>query len=169
MRLSTKGQKALKTMHLVFVTIWFGSAVVMNLLRHLVEVKDAAGLYHVAYVLEAIDMKILVPGAIGCLLTGIAYGLFTNWGFFKHRWLAVKWALTVFMIAFGTFYMGPLVKENVIIGRAILDGTGDASRYWTNVEDSMYGGLLQLMLLVAVFVISVYKPWKKKKTDKKKG
>ena len=73
-KLSIKGMKALKVIHLVCAIAWFGSAISMNLLRHLVVVKDAAGMYWVAEILEAIDMKILVPGAIGCLLTGIVYG-----------------------------------------------------------------------------------------------
>ncbi len=122
-KLSAKGMKALKVVHLLCAIAWFGSAISMNLLRHLVVVKDAAGMYWMAEILEAIDMKILVPGAVGCLLTGIVYGIFTNWGFFKHRWLTVKWVLTLFMILFGTFYMGPLVKENVLIGKAIIEGT----------------------------------------------
>ena len=92
-------------------------------------------------ILEAIDMKILVPGAVGCLLTGIVYGIFTHWGFFKHRWLTVKWTLTLFMILFGTFYMGPLVKGNVLIGNAIMEGNSDAAQYWHNVSANAYAGV----------------------------
>ena len=44
-KLSTKGVKALKVLHLVCAIAWFGSAISMNLLRHLVEVKDAAGMF----------------------------------------------------------------------------------------------------------------------------
>ncbi len=160
--LSAKETKALKVVHLICAIAWLGSAISMNLLRHLVEVEDAAGLYWMAEILEAIDMKILVPGAIGCLLTGIAYGIFTNWGFFRHRWLATKWALTLFMILFGTFHMGPLVKENVLIGKAVMEGNGDAVQYWHNVAANAYGGLLQLALLTFVIILSVYKPWKQK-------
>ena len=42
-KLSAKGMKALKVVHLICVIAWFGSAISMNLLRHLVVVKDAAG------------------------------------------------------------------------------------------------------------------------------
>lgn len=166
MKLSTKGIKVLKLFHLVCVITWFGSAITMNLLRHLIDVKDAAGMYWMAEILEAIDMKILVPGAIGCLLTGIIYGTFTNWGFFRHRWLTVKCGLTFFMILFGTFYMGPMVKENVVIGKAILEGNGDIEQYWHNVADNGYAGLLQIVLLTVTTVISVYKPWKKKQKNR---
>ena len=161
-KLSAKGMKALKVVHLVCAIAWFGSAISMNLLRHLVVVKDAAGIYWVAKILEAIDMKILVPGAVGCLLTGIVYGIFTNWGFFKHKWITVKWALTLFMILFGTFYMGPLVKENVLIGKAIIEGNGDVAQYWQNVMANAYASLLQIVLLAVVTIVSVYKPWKRK-------
>lgn len=161
MKLSPKGMKALKVVHIISAVVWFGSAVSMNLLRHFAGNLDAAGMYWMAEILEAIDMKILVPGAIGCLLTGIVYGIFTKWGFFKYRWVAVKWVLTLFMILFGTFYMRPMVKENVIIGKAIMSGYGDAGQYWQNVADNAVAGLLQLVLLTAVTVISVYKPWKR--------
>lgn len=162
MKLTVKGTKALKVVHLVSAIAWFGSAISMNLLRHLVKADDAAGKYWMAEILEAIDMKILVPGAVGCLFTGIVYGAYTNWGFFKYRWLTVKWVLTAFMILFGTFYMGPLVKENVVIGRAIMDGGGDAMQYAANVMSSAWAGLLQMVLLTFVTIISVYKPWKRK-------
>ncbi|MGM9804116.1 MAG: hypothetical protein ACI308_08070 [Muribaculaceae bacterium] len=162
MKLSAKGMKALKVVHLVCVTAWFGSALAMNLLRHLVDVNSIEGMYWMAEVLEAIDMKILVPGAIGCLLTGIVYGTFTAWGYFKHHWLTVKWVLTIFMIAFGTFYMGPMVKQNVQIAKDLLQGAGDAALYHSNVVANGYSGLLQMVLLTAAVVISVYKPWKRR-------
>ena len=161
-KLSVNGMKALKVVHLVCVVAWFGSAIAMNLLRHLVDVDDAAGMYWMAEILEPIDMKILVPGAIGCLLTGIIYSAFTVWGFFKHRWIVVKWVLTLFMILFGTFYMGPIVKANVVIGKALIDGCGDAAQYWHNVTANAYAGGLQMVLLAIATIISVYKPWKRK-------
>ncbi len=161
-KLSAKEMKALKVIHLICAIAWFGSAISMNLLRHIVEAKDATGMYWIAEILEAIDMKILVPGAIGCLLTGTIYGVFTNWGFFRHRWLTVKWGLTMFMILFGTFCMGPLVKENVVIGKAIMEGCGNASKYWYNVTANEYTGLIQIALLTIVTIISVYKPCKKR-------
>lgn len=163
--LNTTGLKTLKVVHLVCAIIWIGSAIVMNLLRLLVNVSDAAGMYYMAEILEAIDIQILVPGAVGCLLTGIVYGCFTKWGFFKHRWLTVKWILTIFMILVGTFCMGPLIKENVVIGKALMNGGGDAILYADNVTANAWLGAMQLILLIFVVIISVWKPWKKKVTE----
>lgn len=83
MKLSTKGQKILKMVHLISVIAWVGAAIVMNSIRHLVTISDNASMYYMADFLEAVDMKILVLGAIVCLLTGLLYSLFTAWGFFK--------------------------------------------------------------------------------------
>lgn len=165
MKLKANGMKALKVVHLICAIAWFGSAISMNLLRHLVDVNTSSGMYWMAEILEAIDMKILVPGAIGCLLTGIVYCVFTNWGFFKHRWLVVKLVLTMFMILFGTFYMGPLVKANVLIGKSIMEGCGGMEQYWQNVNANAYAGLLQIVLLTIVTIISVYKPWKSRRNN----
>lgn len=180
MKLSARGQKILKIVHLVCAIAWIGSAIVMNTLRHLVDIDSVEGMYYVAVVLEAVDMDILVPGAILCLLTGVVYGLFTTWGFFKHRWLIVKWVLTVFMILFGTFYMGPHVKDNVSVGAELVERCGNDSgcfcmtpymdlwdAYTHNVMASTWSGALQLVLLTVVVVVSVFKPWKKGwKTEK---
>lgn len=165
-KLSNKGQRILKIIHLVCVIAWVGSAIIMNVLRHLVNVKDAPGMYYMAEILEAIDMKILVPGAVACLLTGLVYSICTPWGFVKHRWVAVKWVLTILMIALGTFFMGPLIEENTIIGSSLMEGQGNAAVYWENVAASAKWGAFQLCLLTFTIIISVIKPWKRDKSKR---
>ena len=110
----------------------------MNCIYHLVSVNDGAGMYYMADFLETVDMKILIPGAIVCLITGLLYSLLTPWGFFKYRWVAVKWILTILMIAQGTFFMGPLIKENVIIGHNLMteNAQGIAATSLENVAAS---------------------------------
>ena len=66
------------------------------------------------------------------------------------------------MISVGTFCMGPLIEENVVIGKALMEGAGDAALYNANVSTSGSLGLMQLTLLLIVLIISVWKPWKKK-------
>ena len=61
------------------------------------------------------------------------------------------------MIIFGTFYMGPLVKENVLIGKTLMEGNGDAAQYWHNVTANAYAGLLQIVLLTFVTIILLTK------------
>ena len=46
-----------------------------------------------------VDEYFLIPGGIGIVVTAILYGTITKWGFFKHKWITVKWILTVLLIA----------------------------------------------------------------------
>ena len=69
----------------------------------LTDVNDQSSMLMRAQVLKVIDDYLIIVGAVGCVLTGILYGLFTNWGFFRHRWITIKWLLTVLMVAMGIF------------------------------------------------------------------
>lgn len=115
-----------------------------------------------AMTLKIIDDWMIIGGAYGCVITGAVYGTFTNWGFFRHRWIVVKWVMTLLMILSGTFCMGPYVNGNAALGAdkalyALPDGI-----FWQNIDQIVPWGILQLAMLATVIAISVLKPWKKK-------
>ena len=149
-KLGTKWVKALKILHVALAVMWAGGALSMMAVMLLTEVTDASSMLTRAQVLKAIDDYLIIVGANGCIVTGILYGALTNWGFFRHRWITAKWVLTVLMVASGTFLMGPCVNGNVL--------TSDASVYQQNVEQTIFWGWVQIVLLIAVLVLSVWKP-----------
>jgi len=67
--------------------------------------------------LNFIDLFILVPGAIGTFLTALIYSIWTNWGWFKHNWITVKWIICIFGIVYGTFWLGPWLSEMAHIAK----------------------------------------------------
>lgn len=97
------------------------------------------------------------------MLTGVVYGVWSKWGFFKHNWITVKWILTVLMVLFGTFAMGPWVNDNVYPIDELFRYTTDDNVFAQNVFLTMICGIIQTICLLLVVVISVFKPWKKKK------
>ena len=121
---------------------------------------NGSALYTYSRLLKIIDDFILIPGAVGCLITGLIYGVFTKWGFFRHKWIIFKWVMTIAQILFGTFVLGPWVNANVIIAREL----GDAALYSQiilhNLSMSKICGSIQVLLLLPYFVISIQKPWK---------
>lgn len=67
------------------------------------DVQNGGVLFGINQSTHHVDMLVIViPGAIGCLITGLIYGIFTNWGFFKHNWMMFKWTITVTAIFLGT-------------------------------------------------------------------
>ncbi len=156
------GLKWLKGAHLLAVCCWIGGAVSLLLLYFLKDgVGDGGVLYGINRSIHHVDMAVVVaPGAFGCLFTGLAFGLFTRWGFFRHGWMIFKWAVTVSAIVFGTFWLGPWETAMMdISGRLGLAALGDEA-YLYNERMNLVFGSLQCAVLMAVVFVSVFKPWK---------
>ncbi|MEH7526469.1 DUF2269 domain-containing protein, partial [Bacillus sp. JJ1503] len=95
--------KWLKIIHVFLVVLFFGgilSSVALNL--HIDFTKyDESYLGYKNIII--ISDNIVRWGAIGTLLVGFTYGFFTNWGFFKHRWVGVKFVLYIIQTIVGIF------------------------------------------------------------------
>ncbi len=164
-KLKAKGLQWLKGFHLLAVSCWIGGAVSLISLYFLKSgVTDGAVLYGINQSLHHVDMSIVVvPGAIGCLLTGLIYSLFSNWGFFKHTWLTVKWVVTLSAIVFGTFFLGPWEATMMeISGKLGMASLGN-SAYLYNQQMNLLFGTLQVVILMITVFISIFKPWRAKK------
>lgn len=72
-------------------------------------------------ILEIIDNFAMVPGGIATFIIGLVYGFFTGYGFFKYKWLIVKWALTIYLILTGAFILKPLLYHNINIALKMRD------------------------------------------------
>ena len=108
-KLKSQQLKWLKCFHLIAVSCWVGGAVSLMLLYFLKSgVTDGGVLYGINQSIHHVDkIVVVIPGAFGCLVTGLIYSSFSNWGFFKQTWLIFKWIVTVSAIIFGTFFLGP--------------------------------------------------------------
>ena len=161
--LGANGIKTLKIVHLLFAFMWIGGAFSMILLLFTTSPAEIGEMYMRSRVLQLIDDWLIIPGAVGCLLTGVVYGIWSKWGFFKHRWITIKWILTFAMVLFGTFAMGPWVNGNVYSVDEMFRYTTENSEFARNVSLSAICGSIQTACLLFIVVISVLKPWKKKK------
>jgi len=165
-KIGAKGLRWLKGFHLLAVSCWIGGAVALILLYVLKDdVTNGGVLYGINQSIHHVDMAVVViPGAFGCLLTGLIYSIFSNWGFFRHNWLIYKWIVTVTAIIFGTFWLGPwetrMMELSGTLGSSAL---GDKAYLYNQRMNLIFGGIQCLVLMITVF-ISIFKPWKKKKS-----
>ena len=112
--LGTTGLKVLKISHILFAIMWIGGVMALVSLQ-LGLTPDTKETMHTAAIAHLIvDEFFLIPGGVGIVITAIVYGAFTRWGFFKQKWLIVKWILTILLIIIGAGYMGVTIKENVV-------------------------------------------------------
>jgi len=167
-KLGNKGQKWLKILHVYFACVWVGCATALMVMQFFIKAKNGGELYGILYTLDFVDLFILVPGAIGVFLTALVFSIWTNWGWFKHHWITVKWIICVYGMIFGTFWLGPwlsgmadIAEEQGLQALSNLD-------YLSHRHHSMIFGTFQVLTIIFAVIISVRKPWKRKtKTEKK--
>jgi hypothetical protein len=160
--MSSKTQRWLKGFHILFACWWVGAAMCLSVKLFFIQPVDGMELYGITATLDFIDIYIIIPGAMGCLVTGILYSTFTPWGWFKHNWIIVKWVICIYGVVFGTYPLGPWMSELVVIAKekglaALTDPT-----FMHNQKMLMIFGTFQALTITVACFISVLKPWKKK-------
>ncbi|MDR1920252.1 MAG: DUF2269 family protein [Candidatus Adiutrix sp.] len=162
-KIGANGQKTLKTLHLITICLWLGGAVAINIMPLVMAPAQSGGeLFGYDLARKFLDDFIIIPGAMGCLLTGLFICWLTPWGFFKHRWLVVKWALTIASILFGALVIGPFINDQPPISAELgLEALTDAV-YAANFSQGLILGFLQTLVIIFLVVISVLKPWRRR-------
>lgn len=159
--LTPKEMKLLKVFHLIFIMMWTIGVITMGLLYWRPSANSLEFLYNQTTALF-IDYALVIPGAILSVITGLIYGFKTKWGFFKHRWLVVKWIAGISIILIGTFGLHPLALE--IISEATPNANEaicfPSDYFGIKQEIVNIMALLQGLGLIFLIWVSVVKPWK---------
>jgi hypothetical protein len=80
-QIKLKTIKVAQCFHLIAVSCWVGGAVSLMLLYFLKSgVTDGGVLYGINQSIHHVDkIVVVIPGAFGCLITGLIYSSFSNW------------------------------------------------------------------------------------------
>jgi uncharacterized membrane protein len=161
-KLTRNGQKWLKFFHILFAGTWVGAGLCLNLMIIFLEGKDDRMLYGILVSMKFIDDFVIIPCAMMTLLTGVLYSMLTNWGWFKFKWITVKWIITLYGILFGTFFLGPWLNSLPLMAdtSGLKALTFPKFIYSTNMLYIF--GVFQVFTLIFAILISTLKPWNKK-------
>lgn len=161
--LSTREMKTLKMFHLIFIMMWTVGVAMMGMLYWRPSMIDTEFLYNQNTALF-IDYTLVIPGAILTVITGVIYGICTKWGFFKYRWLTVKWVTGIAIIIIGTFGLHPLTLEIIEQGSRIANGNiaFPTDYFGEKLAIIKWMALLQGVALIFLVGVSVFKPRNRK-------
>lgn len=165
-KLSAKGSKYLKIIHLIFVAIWFGGFMTwypLVLGNGLTEYESA---YTTYLNMRSIAWNVIGWGGIGSLSTGVLLGLFGNWSLFRHRWVAVKFFTVIGLIFFGMFFLEELMLSNIELLEEQNVRALSHSRFLDNHQWIKKGLIFEAVVFVTLVTISVIKPWRKKRSNR---
>lgn len=102
---------------------------------------------------------------IGALVTGILLSVLTQWGLFKYYWIIVKEGLTLLSIVLGPIGMYFWTLKAVTLTSAEGLSALQDPVFSVNSGQLWIGITLQIISIVAMFVISVFKPWGQRKQN----
>jgi hypothetical protein len=95
----------------------------------------------------------LVPLAHASLVTGLALSLGTAWGLFRHYWVIIKLAITLFATVILLIYMGTFRQMAGVAADPIVE-----LGLVRNPSPLVHAVLAAVLLLLAI-VLGVYKPF----------
>lgn len=151
--------------HLLFTAMWIGGGctqIVMIVLIHLTS--SGEFLYAAHSFMHIFDLALIIPGALGVVITGIVLSVRTHWGLTKYYWILSKEGIGMILIVSGGV-LNIWVQDAITITRTErLDALHNPA-YLHDRLMLLFFGAGQLILLITVVFISVKKPWGKRKTN----
>lgn len=146
--------------HIGFAALWTGTVISMLLIALKNQSTDNAEvLFALNAIINLLDDVVVIPAAIGSVVTATILCWQTNYGFFKFYWVIVKWILTTGLIIVGTFWLGPWGKATEAIARTDGMGAIENPLYQFDANGVLIGSIVQVSFLFGIIVISTLKPW----------
>lgn len=159
-KLSLKQKNWILCFHIGFAALWTGTVLSMFLIA--LRNKDTVNsdiLFALNSAINLLDDVVIIPSAIGSVITATLLCWGSNYGFFKFYWVITKWILTVGLMIFGTFWLFPWgnAAEDIALSEGL-----EAFKNPTYLFDArgvLIGSLIQISFLFIIIAISTLKPW----------
>ena len=154
-QLSPRARKALLTTHIIVSVGLLGdSAGYLAVAIRTSTLEDPALVRDSVKTLNMFSLAFGIPLSFAALLTGLALGIGTRWGVFRHPWVVAKLALIVSVLLVGAFVIGPASNE-------MLDGKGDRT------GRLIFAAAYDVVALATAVGLSVFKPGRPFRSDRR--
>ena len=152
MTLAPRTRNLALTIHLTVSVGWVGAAMAyLALARAAAHSRDASLIRSSWVAMELIGWAVLVPLAVGTVVTGLLVSLGTKWGLFRHYWVLISFTLTSLAAAILILHMPDVSTRAAEAQRA------DASELEAIGSDLLHSSF-GLVVLLLVLVLNVFKP-----------
>jgi hypothetical protein len=142
------------TTHITSSVGWVGAVLVFLALAAIGLTSEDEQTVRGAYLVMApAGWFVLVPLAHATLFSGLALSLGTPWGLFRHYWVVLKLAITVFATMILLIYMGTFRQMAGIAADPVIE-LGVVRN-----PSPLVHSILALILLIAATVLGIYKPF----------
>ena len=158
MTMSPGLRKAMLTVHLTSSVGWIGAVIAYLALSISVATTRDAQTVRAAWIaMDVIGWWAIVPLAVAALLTGLIMALGTPWGLFRHYWVLISLALTVFCTVVLLLHM-PTVSAMAAMLRETDNMRGADGAGQSGMGGDLFHPGVGLIVLLVIAVLNVYKP-----------
>jgi hypothetical protein len=138
-------------LHVVTSLGWMGQAMaLLSLLALSLLTADQSVRVAATSMAERLDSGLLTPLVNASACTGFILSATTSWGFFRHWWVLVKFAITVILINVGIFVLSGALHASVQAARS-----GTPAPTWSLV----IGSAVMAAVIAFQVWVSITKPW----------
>ena len=151
--MNTTPRRALLTAHIVFSVGWIGavaSFLALNIVALTTAREELARSMYVA--MNVTGLYVIVPASVLTVISGIWQSLATQWGIWRHRWVATKLVLGIVAT------IALLLHQFTAVRTAAQHAEQGMDAHAFGVQLVADASLASVLLLVAT-ILSVFKPW----------
>ncbi|NHZ47100.1 hypothetical protein [Nitratidesulfovibrio liaohensis] len=154
--ISVRFKRVLKILHIFFAGLWIGGTASLALLICLYHPQNPEEFHAKSSILMLLDYYIIAPGALGCSITGFIYGLKTKYGFFRFKWITIKWIINVSFILFGAIIVVPWLEYSITISTSMQNIAEESAKI---IFTHILINIIQWAVILFMLFLSVFKPW----------
>jgi hypothetical protein len=152
--LGPRARKAWLAAHISLSIAWFGALAAFLVLDVATAGSRSEATLRAAYLgMHLVALWAILPLALGAFATGLVMALGTRWGLFRHYWVVLSLALTVFAILALSAQLPTLAVRADVAADPASDE--DALR---RLGDMVPRSVAALVLLATIIALSVFKP-----------
>jgi len=147
------------SLHVVLSVGWLGAVLAFLVLAVASFSPDAALARAAALTLVVLGRGALLPLSVGALVSGVVQSLGTKWGLFRHYWVLVKLVLTTVAVVALFVHQTTAIAEAARLAASATGPVLQTGRMHQLGVQLVADSSIALLLLVAITLIAVYKPW----------
>jgi len=148
--------------HFAFVFLFVGGIASATILVWNTRISDYESAMTSTVSMKLVFDDIVRFGSIGTVIIGVFYGFFTNWGFFRHRWIVAKWIILIAQMTVGIIFVDSSIESNVSLIKQIGQNVLTSAQFIYNFNLLKIALTAELLASILVVIFAIWKPAKNK-------
>ena len=92
-KLTAKCSKLLRAAHILGAAVWTGCLTCIIFALVGIDGQTPDGAHSLLSLMLGVDLWLIIPAVAVMSLTAVLFGISTNWGFARCRWVVAKWLI----------------------------------------------------------------------------